>query len=213
MSQDRADLSAVAKTMSQHMAKPREGVVPILKRTVRYLKKFPKSSLVIPRDVEREDATPVLEVWTDSAWAGEASTRRSTSGGYIRYRGVVLLHWSKLQSNIALSSGEAELNATVKGLSEVIGLYNLIEETMKVKPQISLFPDASACKGMLLRHGAGRIKHLSVKQLWAQEVVSHYRVGVSRVSRYDNASDVLTHSVSGATLERQLSRIDLRRYQ
>ena len=41
LSQDRPDLSAVAKVMSQHMSKPREEVVHILKRCVRYFKKFP----------------------------------------------------------------------------------------------------------------------------------------------------------------------------
>ena len=71
--------------------------------------------------------------------------------------------WSKMQSNVALSSAEAELNATVKGLSELIGLCNLVRETQKVEPHLSLHTDASACKGMLLRHGTGKVKHLSVK--------------------------------------------------
>ena len=79
------------------------------------------------------------------------------------YRGAIIAHWSKSQSNIALSSAEAELNATVKGLSELIGLHNLIEETHKVPVNLVICTDASACKGMLLRHGTGKVKHLSVK--------------------------------------------------
>ena len=52
MSQDRPDLSAVAKFMSQHMSKPQEGVVHILKRSVRYLKKYPvMAALVHPRSL------------------------------------------------------------------------------------------------------------------------------------------------------------------
>ena len=90
-------------------------------------------------------------------------------------------HWSSSQSNVALSSAEAELNATVKGLSELIGLYHLIEETQKVTVSLILRTDASACKGMLLRHGTGKVKHLSVKQLWAQECVRAYNV--SRIHR------------------------------
>ena len=82
---------------------------------------------------------------------------------------------------------------------------------MKAKPTLKLYTDASACKGMLLRHGAGRIKNLSVKQLWAQEIVSHYGVGVSRVPRAENAADVLTHTVSCPVLERQLTHINVRR--
>ena len=127
------------------------------------------------------------------------------------YRGAVLIHWSKMQSNVALSSAEAELNATVKGLSELIGMSNLINETMGVKVRMRLCTDASACKGMLLRHGAGKVKHLSVKQLWSQEVVNFYGIEVSRVARACNAADLLTHSVSFPQAEQQLARFNARR--
>ena len=90
-------------------------------------------------------------------------------------------HWSKSQSNVALSSAEAELNAMVKGLSELIGLCHLIEETQKVTVNLALYTDASACKGMLLRHGSGKVKHLSVKQLWAQECVRAYNVTIQKI--------------------------------
>ena len=87
------------------------------------------------------------------------------------YRGAALMHWSNMQSSMALSSAKAELNASVKGLSQLIGLFNLISETLRVTPTLRLCTDASACKGMLVGHGAGKVKHLSVKLLWAQEVV------------------------------------------
>ena len=130
--------------------------------------------MLIPRDVPEEDNT--MTAWTDSDWAGDVASRRSTSGGVIVYRGAVMMHWSKSQSNVALTSAEAELNATVKGLSELIGLYNLVAETLRVTPCLALHTDASACKGMLLRHGTGKVKHLSVKQLWAQECVRLFEV-------------------------------------
>ena len=120
-------------------------------------------------------------------------------------------HWSKCQSNVALSSAEAELNATVKGLSELIGLYHLIEETQKVTVNLALNTDASACKGMLLRHGSGKVKHLSVKQLWAQECVRAYGVTIQKISRDQNPSDVLTHSVSHPTMATQMERLNVRR--
>ena len=206
MAQDRPDLSAAAKVLSQYMAKPREGTVPLVKRCVRYLKKHPRGALLFPRG--RPDDEMALMTYTDSDWAGDVDSRRSTSGGVVLFRGALLAHWSKTQSNIALSSGEAELNAAVKGLSETIGLYNLISETWGVTPTAGLCVDASACKGMVLRHGSGKVKHLSVKQLWVQEAVRAFGVQVSRVSRGDNPADLLTHSVSHPTAELQLQRIN-----
>ena len=165
--------------------------------------------MLIPRGVPEEENT--MTVWTDSDWAGDVASRRSTSGGVIAYRGAIMAHWSKSQSNIALSSAEAELNATVKGLSEIVGLHNLIEETQKVSVNLVLCTDASACKGMLLRHGTGKVKHLSVKQLWAQECVRAYDVQIQRVPREQNPSDVLTHSVSHPIMETQMERLNVRR--
>ena len=206
MAQDRPDLSAAAKVLSQYMAKPREGTVPLVKRCVRYIKKHPRGSLLFPRD--RPDDELELKTFTDSDWAGDIDSRRSTSGGVVLFRGALLAHWSKTQSNIALSSGEAELNAAVKGLSETIGLYNLISETWGVTPTAGLCVDASACKGMVLRHGSGKVKHLSVKQLWVQEAVRAFGVQVIRVPRAENPADLLTHSVSHPTAETQLKRIN-----
>ena len=57
---------------------------------------------------------------------------------------------------------------------------------------------------MLLRHGAGKVKHLSVKQLWSQEVVRYFDIQVKKVARENNPADILTHAVSFPIAERQL---------
>ena len=119
------------------------------------------------------------------------------------------MHWSKAQSNVALSSAEAELNACVKGLSELLGLFHLVSEVLRVVPSLKLCTDASACRGMLLRHGVGKVKHLSVKQLWSQEVVQSFGVQVDRVARAENPADLLTHSVSFPVAESQLGRLSV----
>ena len=40
----------------------------------------------------------------------------------------LLLHWSRTQQTVALSSAEAELNAALKGGSEALGLRDLLVE-------------------------------------------------------------------------------------
>ena len=73
---------------------------------------------------------------------------------------------------------------------------------------MGVYVDASACKGMVLRHGSGKVKHLSVKQLWVQEAVRAFDVQVTRVPRAENPADILTHNVSHPTAEKQLERIN-----
>ena len=221
MAQDRPDLAVVARTMSQQMARPRQGVLPVIKRTIRYLQKFPKCSLTVPN---LDESTPVeIAGWTDSNWANDLRTRKSCSGGYITISGLCVSHWSKTQSNIALSSGEAELNAAVKNLSEMLGLRELIMEMhttadgavradggdvsarSSLLPSLALCVDATACRGMLLRRGSGRVKHLAVKTLWAQSAIDSFSVAVIKVPRHLNAADALTHPVSGTDLSTAVS--------
>ena len=45
----------------------------------------------------------------------------------------------------------------------------------------------------VMRQGAGKIKHLSVRQLWLQERVSSKQLEIVKVAREVNPSDPLTH--------------------
>ena len=104
----------------------------------------------------------------------------------------LLTHWSRTQSSIALSSGEAELNAMLKGGCESLCLRNLLKE-VGVDADIEMFGDSSASYGTLHRIGAGKMKHLHTKQLWLQERVQCGDVHIYKVDRSQNWSDALTH--------------------
>ena len=63
-----------------------------------------------------------------------------------------------------------------------------------------ILADASACKGMLLRKGAEKVKHLSTKQLWSQRTFETYQVEVVKIPRKENVADMLTHTLQGEAL-------------
>ena len=64
--------------------------------------------------------------------------------------GDVVKSWAKTQGSIALSSGEAEYYAMVKGAAEALGLRSLLED-LGVKAWIRLAVDSSAAKSMASR--------------------------------------------------------------
>jgi hypothetical protein len=202
MAQDRGDLAFTAKSMSQHMSSPREGILVGIKRVIRYLKGRPVLRLRF--DGVEDECDEDMEVYNDSDWANDEDTRKSCSGGCILLGGNLMTCWSKTQSNIALSSGEAELNAAVKGLSEAIGILELYKEIYDKKINFKVYTDSSACKGMLLRHGSGRVKHLTTKQLWVQNAVKAYEVEVVKVPREFNVADVFTHEVTKISMDNGL---------
>ena len=104
----------------------------------------------------------------------------------------LLTHWSRTQSCVALSSGEAELNAMLKAGCEGLSMKYLLEEIGEEKG-LHLRGDSSASHGTLNRLGAGRIKHLHTRQLWLQERVYSGEVSVEKVGRSINWADALTH--------------------
>ena len=104
----------------------------------------------------------------------------------------LLSSWSRTQQCVALSSGEAELNATLKAACEGLNIKYLMEE-MNIEIGLEIFGDSSAAQGTLQRLGIGKVKHLATRQLWLQEHVFKGEVIVKKIGRSSNWADVLTH--------------------
>ena len=93
--------------------------------------------------------------------------------------------WSRVQPRIALSSGEAELYAGMRGISETLGFVHVMREfkTHDWGRIVVHRVDASACRAIKLRRGCGGLKHITIKSLWVQDVVREYSIEIDRVSR------------------------------
>ena len=110
-------------------------------------------------------------------------------------------HWSRTQSGVALSSGEAELYALVKGSTETLGVIQMASEMGHVQSG-TLCTDSSAAKGTVSRIGGGRLKHVEVNNFWIQEKCASGALSFRKVPRTANPSDTLTHHWEGAAPER-----------
>ena len=101
-----------------------------------------------------------------------------------------IAHWCRVQERIALSSGEAELYAGVRGISEAIHIKELTQEMgLSGGFRIEHHVDAAACKGILLRRGAGQLNETKV--LWILERITQYQIKVRKIPRELNPSDLL----------------------
>ena len=78
--------------------------------------------------------------------------------------------YGRTQSNIALSSGEAEFYGLVSTASEALGRGAMIEDVGD-KVESYLYDDASAAIGVANREGLGRIRHLDTQSLWLQQAL------------------------------------------
>ena len=144
----------------------------------------------------------------DSDHAGCLRTRKSTSGGMVRWGTHVLKWWSKTQPTLALSSGEAELAAIVKSTSEGLGVQATMEE-FGIPARLVVRSDAVAAIGIVKRQGLGRIRHLAVGDLWVQQRSQRGEVEYTKVKGQANTSDMLTKPVERETILRHMQSLGL----
>ena len=82
LSQDRCELQFAVKELARRMQQPNTKNMQALKRLVRFLKGSPRCLIVYGIQSEQ----PVVDVFSDSDWAGCTKTRRSTSSSYVAGR-------------------------------------------------------------------------------------------------------------------------------
>ena len=147
---DRPELLFPIKELLRSSADPGERDLARLKRVLRYLVGHRRRALHFPWCQGRPDLT----VAVDSDFAGCLETRKSSAGGCARWGGAVVKCWCRTLPTIALSSGEAELGALVKGAAEADGLVAILGD-FGIQAAIVLESDASAAVGITQRLGLG----------------------------------------------------------
>ena len=212
LSQDRPELRFAAKEIARYMQRPTRGNLATLKRLGRFLAGRPRlvtryryqGDYVAPRAYPglawRQERPHALHAAVDSNWADCRDSRRSTSGGAMRHGDHLLATWSVTQAIQALSSGEAEFYALLKGSVEVLGLSAVAEELDLEFAAPRVGSDASAARGMAARHGLGKVKHLELKHLWVQEAVRAKRIVVVKEHTTTNLADLMTKHLPEAAM-------------
>ena len=172
----------------------------------RYLQCSPE--LVIKFFDASEEDLKFLDVYADSDWAGDKKSRKSTSGGIVVWGGGMIKSWSKSQSVIATSSGEAELYALSKGVAEGLGIKSLLAD-LGFQVELRVWTDSSAAKAITARTGMGKMRHIETQYLWVQQVVQKGLVKIRKVPGELNPADILTKPKSKREMIPLLQRINV----
>ena len=125
----------------------------------------------IQRLIADSSAPARVEVYVDSDWAGCPCIPRSTDCIMASLSGHPVVFSSKTQTVIAQSSAEAELGAIHRGCCHGLHISNIWAELEGAAPPITIFINSSAGRAIAVRRGCGRIRHLSVRQMFVQQLV------------------------------------------
>ena len=143
VSHDRPDISFATKTLATWMSYPCMKAMAALKHLALYLSGTEHAGVMLRKcetyedvfdrwieadewsDVTREQrkdrAVFNFDIFSDSSWGDDLSTRRSTSSCVMFVNGAYISSFSRTQTTVALSSCEAELYAANAAIAE--GLF------------------------------------------------------------------------------------------
>ena len=218
--QDRPDLQFAVRGLASKMSGPTHHSWKQLVHLLQYMSKTEGYHLVYrktPRGISNlhqsirngsfdfstvaEKQEHLLEVFSDSDWAGNKSSRKSTSSGTTFLDGQVIYTFSRNQKSVALSSGEAEYYAGASAASDSILLKEAIQFLTGKRCQVNLYLDSSAARGIITRQGVGRVKHLQIRTLFLQELHKQGTLSVHPVGTKENTADIGTKPLSGKRIK------------
>jgi hypothetical protein len=189
----RPDIAFPVSVLSRFMAKPTQTHISAAKRVLRYLKATLNYELVYEGSLES------LVGYTDSDWAGDTDTRRSTAG-YVFNLGSGAISWqSKRQSAVALSSCEAEYMGQTQATREAIWLRRLLQELMQQdeRPLATIIFGDNQGALALARNPQfhPRTKHVDIQYNYSRERQEAGDVDFRYIQTADQVADGLTKAL------------------
>jgi hypothetical protein len=200
----RPDIAYAVGRAGQAMANPTQADLVSVKRILRYLQATREIAITYSRSGNAR-----LEGYTDSDWAGDKGTRRSTSGYVFTLAGAAISWASKCQQTVALSSCEAEYIAASSAAQEVVYLRTLLhglkheQEGPTVLHQDNQGAIAIGKDFVSNR----RTKHIDIRYHYIRERVEKGDIELKYLSTEEMIADCLTKPVGKQILDRAMIQL------
>lgn len=183
----RPDISWVVSNLARHLTAPGKAHMEAALRVLRYLKGTQHLAMFCAM------------IYSDSDWATDAMTRRSTTGFIVLLNGLPMIFYSRKQKSVALSSCEAEIFAMSQGIRMVIWMKAVFEELIikTDKHRYTVFGDSKSAIDLLNSDsGSSPQKHIDIRIKYIKEMVTNGTLVLEHVATEDSYADVFTKAVS-----------------
>jgi len=190
----RIDISYSVGVLTRHVKSPTYAACKAASRTLSYLSRTRHKGLVY------RGTALNFHAFTDSDWASDQDTRRSTSGYLVIMAGAPVCWMSKLQPIVAVSSMEAEYIACFFCVQEIAWIRMLLVDfrLARTMPTRTYIDNRSARLLMLNPVHHARSKHIDIKYHWQRDKVEDKTFKPLYVHTLDNRADILTKSTTAS---------------
>ena len=201
----RPDISFAVKELSRMVALPLPSHWKAAQRVMRYLRGLPSAH--IEYTASRGGSHDIV-AYSDADFAGEQSSRKSTSGRVIFVYGNLVVWKAKSQSNIALSSCESEYVAMSETVKDVLFIKQLLAFFGRTKVTAVVIGDnLSSVK--IAKHEASmsRTRHVDVKVKFLLHQAAERLIEFKWISTKQMTADLLTKGLAAPLLSRHRSAL------
>ena len=150
-----------------------------------------------------------LHVYTDTDLAADELTRKSVSCTVERCGSHMFDCIVAKQSLVALSSGEAEFHGIDRAVATSKQTSRILEQ-IGMQLEVTIASDSSAAPGICTRTGSGKVRHLSIKELWIQASYRKKEFQLVSVDTLLNWADIGTKAHTSERLASLLRQMPLR---
>jgi hypothetical protein len=202
----RPDISYAVGVLCRFMQAPTVQHWQGAKRILRYLKGTKKHGIVYLQD------GGAAEAYGDSDFAADTDERRSRSGFVVIKNGGALTWSSRLQTTVALSTCEAEINSGAAAARDALWVRLLLGELDRELRCMPLYCDNQSAIIMMREHaaGTGGRKHVDIAYQFVRNRVMRGEISISFVESAGQLADMFTKALPAPTLERLRGMIGIR---
>lgn len=212
----RPDIAYAVNCCARYMFNPKRSHEEALKRIGRYLKTTRTRGLILnpTEDILKIDSYP------DADFAGmygyedntDPASVKSRTGYVINVAGCPVLWQSKLQSETALSTMEAEIVAMAHSCRELFPIMDMVSE---LGPAVSLKVGHTTMNVSIHEDNAGalilaetlppqytpRSKHYAIKTIWFREQIVRRGIKLLKIDTREQLGDIFTKSLAKPIFE------------
>ena len=185
----RPDISQIVGVLSKFNSCSNESHLSAVKRVFRYLKGTMSMGIRYCKSSKWD-----LVGFSDADWAGNLDDRRSTSGNLFLLSNAPVSWQSKKQSNVTLSTTEAEYVALSSATQELVWLHRLLSDIGEVfQDPTVLYEDnqgAISVANNPIIHA--RTKHIDIRYHFVREKVEDGTIQLKYCPTDEMIADILT---------------------
>lgn len=185
----RPDIAYAVSNISKYLNQHNEAHWQALKRILKYLSGTMSMGIFYQQSDKIE-----LVGYSDSDYAGDVETRRSTSGFVFYLSGAAVTWSSQRQKIVTLSTTEAEYVAAAGAAKEAIWLRKLLNdlELLSEEPVCLFMDNMSAIRLVKNPEFHKRTKHIDIKYHFIRERVEMGDLAVQYVPSQEQRADIFT---------------------